>query len=115
VTDVATDAPPYLDFVRAKSAFDAAHGFDVDDDDVHPSLFPHQRAIVRWAVHGGRRAVFAAFGLGKTLIQLEIVRLVTEHAGGHGLIVLPLGVRQEFARDAGVLGVNMPVLFDLEA
>jgi vacuolar-type H+-ATPase catalytic subunit A/Vma1 len=29
---------------------------------------------VRWAVRGGRRAIFAAFGLGKTVIQLETLR-----------------------------------------
>ena len=39
-------------------------------------LKPHQKAIVQWALHGGQRAIFAAFGLGKTFIQLEIGRLV---------------------------------------
>ena len=32
--------------------------------------------------------------------ELEFCRLVTEHEGGAALIVLPLGVKQEFARDA---------------
>lgn len=36
----------------------------------------------------------------KTVQQLEIMRLVTEKAGGRGIIVCPLGVRQEFVRDA---------------
>lgn len=96
----------YAEFVEAKAAFDDAHGFDVTDADIHPLLLDHQRAIVRWAVHGGRRAIFAAFGLGKTVVQLEVVRLVMARAGGRGLIVLPLGVRQEFARDAQMLGVT---------
>ncbi len=96
----------YLDFVEAKAAFDDAHGFEVTDTDIHPALMPHQRALVRWAALGGRRAIFAAFGLGKTLIQLEVVRLTMAHAGGRGLIVLPLGVRQEFARDAALLGLT---------
>ena len=52
-----------------------------------------------WACRGGRRAIFAAFGLGKSLIQIEIIRLVQRRFGGDGLIVLPLGVRQEFRRD----------------
>jgi DNA modification methylase len=96
----------YTDFIEAKAAYDDAHGFDVADTDIHPVLLPHQRAIVRWAVHGGRRAIFAAFGLGKTPMQLEIVRLVTARIGGLGLIVVPLGVRQEFARDAAMLGIR---------
>src|SRR5262249_9836511 len=41
-------------------------------------------------------------------MQLEIVRLVIEKSGGHrGLIVLPLGVRQEFVRDAAMLGLEV--------
>ena len=35
-------------------------------------------------------------------MQLELERLIlAELGGGRGLIVCPLGVRQEFARDAG--------------
>lgn len=56
---------------------------------------------MRWAVHGGRRAVFAKFGLHKTNTQLEIMRLIGKHRPEmYRLIVLPLGVRQEFKRDA---------------
>jgi DNA modification methylase len=73
--------------------------------DVHPLLFPHQRAIVEWAVRGGRRAIFAAFGLGKSVMQLETCRLVTP-PGGSALIVCPLGVRGEFLHDAAMLGID---------
>ncbi|MEJ7685653.1 MAG: DNA methyltransferase [Variovorax sp.] len=59
-----------------------------------------------WAIAGGRRAIFKAFGLGKTFDQIEIVRIVRARAGGMGLIVLPLGVRQEFMRDAHVLNTG---------
>ena len=100
--------PPtdYDAFLRAKVDFRSDHGFAVEDADVHPCLFPHQRAIVRWAVQGGRRAIFASFGLGKSLMQLEVLRLTLDRAGGSGLIVCPLGVRQEFARDAAKLGLT---------
>jgi DNA modification methylase len=76
---------------------------------VNPILKPHQRVIVEWMATGGRRACFAAFGLGKTMIQLETLRLVLERSGGRGLIVAPLGVRQEFKRDAEMLGI--PIRF----
>ena len=63
---------------------------------------------MRWALKGGRRAIFAAFGLGKSLMQLECMRLVLGHEDGmRGLIVCPLGVRREFMRDAGLLGVEV--------
>jgi hypothetical protein len=93
----------YLDFLKAKVQMAADGGFDVAPEDVNPILLPHQKAIVIWACRGGRRAVFAAFGLGKSMMQLEILRLVLERFGGRALIVAPLGVRQEFRRDAQVL------------
>ena len=100
----------YADFLAAKADFRTGHGFTVDPGDVHPMLLPHQRDIVVWACAGGRRAVFAAFGLGKTVIQLETMRLSLRHLGSdaRGLIVCPLGVRGEFAHDAAMLGMAAP-------
>lgn len=97
---------PYLDFLRAKITIAPSTGFDVGFEDISPILKPHQRDIVQWAVKGGRRAIFAAFGLGKSLIQIEILRLIREHEGGNVLVILPLGVRQEFKRDGLMVGVD---------
>lgn len=95
----------YYDFLARKAVTSPSAGFDPGDS-VSDVLFPHQRDIVRWCCKGGRRAIFAAFGLGKSLMQLEILRLVMEHeGGGKHLIVCPLGVRQEFRRDAQLLGI----------
>jgi hypothetical protein len=94
----------YADFLASKAPVARDEGFEVSD--VHPVLKPHQRAIVEWAVAGGRRAIFASFGLGKSLMQLEIMRLVLTKTGGRGLIVCPLGVRQEFIRDATMIGIE---------
>ncbi|APC43563.1 DNA methylase N-4 [Mycobacterium phage SuperGrey] len=97
----------YTEFVAAKARFDNTYGHQVDPGEIHSMLLPHQRDLVRWAVAGGRRAIFAAFGLGKTVMQLEIVRLsLAKHGGGKGLIVMPLGVRIEFAHDANMLGID---------
>ena len=97
----------YEDFITEKVNFDRSFGFDIEDSDINPILKPHQRDIVRWAVKGGRRAIFAAFGLGKSVMQLEVLRIVTARRGGSGLIVCPLGVRQEFIRDARMLGMDI--------
>lgn len=105
MTAIATD--PYDELLRSKLDFDTACGFTVPTEDISQVLLPHQRDIVQWAVHGGRRAVFASFGIGKTLIQLEAVRLILAHAGGRALIVCPLGVRQEFKRDSHLLDVDV--------
>lgn len=104
---------PYRAFLEQKIRMAPAIGFDVHEQDLHPLLKPHQRAIVRWAVRGGRRAIFCAFGLGKTFMQLETVRQVLaklfalENHAGKALIILPLGVRQEFRRDAAMLGIEV--------
>ncbi|WEX10319.1 DNA methyltransferase [Chelativorans sp. AA-79] len=90
----------YLEFLRTKMKFAPATGFDIDESEINPDLKPHCRAIVKWALRGGRRAVFAAFGLHKTSIQLELMRLIGRHVGGRRLIVLPLGVRHEFFSEA---------------
>ncbi|WP_216363511.1 DNA methyltransferase [Subtercola boreus] len=89
----------YDEFLRDKVAFDRKFGFDITDDEINPILLPHQRAIVKWAVRGGRRAIFAKFGLGKSIMQLETLRIILDKVGGRALIVAPLGVRGEFIRD----------------
>jgi superfamily II DNA or RNA helicase len=95
-----SDLAAYDAFLRSKVCLAPKAGVAFADADINPALKPHQQAAVRWALAGGRRAIFAAFGLGKSVMQLEITRLITERDGGRGLIVCPLGVRQEFVRDA---------------
>ena len=97
----------YQEFLRKKVISASDSGFSVLPEEVNPALLPHQRDAVLWACKGGKRALFESFGLGKTAQQLEWCRLVTEHKGGYALIVLPLGVKQEFMRDAvQLLGWN---------
>lgn len=99
----------YQEFLLQKTQIAAKETGAGGAYEVNPILKPHQAAIVRWMVDGGRRACFAAFGLGKTMIQLEAVRIVKERERGKGLIIMPLGVRDEFVHDAAMLG--MPVKF----
>ena len=85
-------------------------GVAIDAEEISAVLKPHQRDAVMWAVQGGRRAIFAAFGLGKTIMQLEWCRIIHAHKGGKMLIVCPLGVKQEFIRDAeNLLHMDAPV------
>lgn len=90
----------YLDFLKQKIETAPVSGFGIDDNVINPILKPHQRDAVKWAVKGGRRALFEKFGLGKTVQQLEYCRIVLAHEGGKALIVCPLGVKQEFVHDA---------------
>ncbi len=100
----------YNEFLHTKVEVAPVSGFEVRPEDINPALKPHQRDAVMWAVKGGRRALFESFGLGKTVQELEWCRLVQEHEQRPVIIVLPLGVRQEFTRDAQqLLGMEAPV------
>jgi hypothetical protein len=99
----------YQAFLEAKTVIAPRLGFDVDPADINPALKPHIRAIVPWLLAGGRRALFARFGLQKTTAHLEFCRLALRHlvrswsAGSpqpSALIALPLGARLSFFHDA---------------
>lgn len=99
----------YKEFLETKIELATESGFKVAPEQVNKVLKPHQRDAVIWALKGGRRALFESFGLGKTVQEIEFCKLAAEHGNGRALIVLPLGVKQEFTRDAvEVLGYEKP-------
>lgn len=108
-------AENYQSFLEAKMPAAPLAGLPCTLDEVPTHLLDgrpvkeHQRHIVRWAVEGGRRAIFAAFGLGKSIIQLLILQIILRKVGfgAIGLIVAPLGVRMEFMKDAALLGLTL--------
>lgn len=107
-----TEEAEYIKFLKRKIKMAESLGFDIADSEINPILKPFQRDCVRWAVKMGRCALFEAFGLGKSIQQMEVVRLVLAKVHGTdpaalGLIVIPLGVRQEFIRDAAMLGITV--------
>ena len=100
----------YQEFLESKIELAQDSGFEVNPADINKALKPHQRDAVIWALKGGRRALFESFGLGKTIQEIEFCKQVIDHEGGRALIVLPLGVKQEFTQDAvDVLGYDAPV------
>ena len=99
----------YKEFLQTKVEIAKDSGFEISPDEVNAVLKPHQRDAVVWAVRGGKRALFESFGLGKTIQELEFCRLVLKHKGGKALIVMPLGVKQEFVHDAvEILNIDKP-------
>ena len=106
----------YQEFLEHKIDVAPLVGLDVQADQISHALKPHQRDSVLWALRGGRRALFAAFGLGKTVMQLEWARIVAERTGGQVLIVAPLNVRREFYDDAThILHQQPPVYVKTQA
>lgn len=96
----------YREFLEAKIVMAPVGGFHVALEDINPLLKPHQKRIVQWACAGGRRAIFAAFGLGKSFMQLELMRLVRLHVKRAVLQIAPLGVRLELMLDAKTLATG---------
>lgn len=100
----------YQEFLAKKIDIAPQAGIDVSESELSQALKPHQKVGVLWALAGGRRAMFARFGLGKTVMQLEWCRIIQKHVGGKALIVLPLNVKREFTDDAeNLLGIPGPV------
>lgn len=106
----------YAQFLARKIDVAPLVGLDVQASQLSPALKYHQRDSVLWALRGGRRALFEAFGLGKTVMQLEWARIVAEMTGGQVLIVAPLNVRREFFDDAThILHQQPPVYVKTQA
>lgn len=98
-----------MEFLKSKIEIAKDSGFAVKREEINPALKPHQKDAVIWALKGGRRALFESFGLGKTIQEIEFCHQAINHHGGKALIVCPLGVKQEFTKDAQrLLGYATP-------
>ena len=94
----------YHDFLGRKDTTFRAHGPEVKPGSIHRMLFPFQRDLTRWAIRKGRSAIFADTGLGKTFMQLEWARLITDKPT---LIVAPLSVARQTVREASKIGLDV--------
>lgn len=92
----------YSEWVAAKGKSSEFGGLDYAPS---PALYPHQQDLVRWALARGRAAIFADTGLGKTRMQVEWARTVA--TVGRVLIVAPLAVAEQTAREAASIGVDL--------
>ena len=95
---------PYDDFLKSKIIASPDTGFKIPAEELHPALKPHERDSVIWMAQGGKRALFSSFGLGKTVTQLEALRVIMRHECAYGkskaLIIAPLAVVHVFQDDA---------------
>ena len=98
----------YAEFLAKKRKAFGTFGVQVTPDALHPSMFGYQRDLTRWALRKGRACVFAATGLGKTRIEIEFARL----GGRRSLIVAPLAVGWQTAKEAESMGVGAKVVRD---
>lgn len=101
----------YRDFLESKIVFAENYGTEIEPQILSKNLLDHQKVIVPWCIEGGRRAIFASFGLGKTLMQLEIARIVMKLESKPFLICMPLAVVGEFRRDNELLNTGLKIVY----
>lgn len=89
----------YEKFLAAKSPAALPSGYP-DPRELNPELKPFQAAITRWALRRGRAAIFAGTGLGKTLMQLEWARTISDREDFPTLILTPLAVAEQTVAEA---------------
>jgi superfamily II DNA or RNA helicase len=99
----------YADFIATKILSTPDHGFQATASE---RLYPFQREITEWALARGRAAIFADCGLGKTPMQLEWARHVAEREGDV-LILAPLAVSSQTAREGDKFGIDVTVCREL--
>ena len=100
----------YLEFLESKKKKAISSGFDVTENDLNPRLKDFQKFIIPKAIKAGKFALFADTGLGKTFMQLEWSRLVSEYTKKPVLILAPLAVVNQTIREANKWGIECELL-----
>jgi len=85
----------YEDFLKSKQKTHIESGFSVDESSMNVNLFDFQKFIVKRALKAGKYAIFADCGLGKTLMQIEWAKQVSNYTGKPVLILAPLAVASQ--------------------
>jgi hypothetical protein len=94
----------YTRFLERKAQLGGEHG--VTPKTVPGFLFDFQAALLEWAQHKGRAAIFADCGLGKTPIQLVWADNVGRRENKSVLILCPLAVSAQTIREAEKFGIE---------
>lgn len=89
----------YIEFLKNKAQLTTEAG--MTPIAMHPSLFPHQRDIVAWALQRGKALIAASFGMGKSRIQIELLRQIHSLTGRKVMVICPLGVKHQFMYEDG--------------
>lgn len=104
-------ARSYSAFLAGKQPRPLAVGLDVVPA-LNPALFPHQRDCVAFGLRMGRFGLFLDTGLGKTLCQLEWSKHAAAASNGYALILAPLAVAAQIAREGKAFGYDCRVIRD---
>lgn len=94
----------YLELLERKKKRAIESGFDIDESQLNPMLFPFQKWGVKRALKAGKYAFFWNCGLGKTPSQLEWAQQVVNRTDKSVLIVCPLAVMEQTKKEGVKFG-----------
>lgn len=103
--------PDYAAFLAAKAPAPPMRGLS-DVPRLSGHLAKHQAVCVDFALRVGGSGCYLDTGLGKTLVELETVAHGAEATNGVGLILSPLAVAGQIAREAERFGYQARVARD---
>jgi DNA modification methylase len=73
---------------------------------LNSAMFPHQHDVTAWALRLGKSAAFLGTGMGKSLIELEWARIVSEHSRRPVILLAPLAVAFQMITEAHKFGIE---------
>lgn len=94
----------YKNFLQEKKHISSSDGFVPVY--IPNFLFDFQKALVEFALLGGRRAIFADCGMGKTPIQLVWAENIVRKTGGKVLVLTPLSVAAQTVEESKKFGIE---------
>lgn len=100
----------YQTFIQRKELQQIASGFEPSESYYPAQAKPHQKVSASWACRRGRAALFFDTGLGKTLAQLMWSQQVCMHTAKPVLILAPLAVSHQTAREGDKFGIQARVV-----
>lgn len=92
----------YIQFLEQKRRSVQLSGFNPGS--MNDKMFPFQKFIVEKSLSRGRSGIFADCGLGKTFMQLEWAKQVSEYTNKPVLITCPLAVGGQTIKEAEKFG-----------
>lgn len=101
---------PYEQFLSGKKALVNSAGIAASE--FNPLMYEFQKHITEKALSNGRYGVFADCGLGKTIIQEEWARQITEHTKKPVVIAAPLAVSGQTIEEGEKFGYEIRKLTD---
>ena len=106
------DLQSYNAFLETKKQTRIESGFDIEESELNPLLFPFQKYCVKRALQAGKFAMFEDCGLGKTVQQLEWAQKVIERTNMPIIILAPLAVVSQTIKEGEKFGYDVHEIDD---